>query len=208
MQMMGLQFVLTRLFQRIYDTENGQKLTQVQEYSSAFLGGSVAALFAAPVEHIMIQQQRFGGSMIGTLKRLVSEFGIKKMTRGMMPAVFRDSIYVSGMLGVTPILQNILVHDYEMSLASGSFWASMLGGVVAAIPSHPFDIVKTCMQGDTNEKEYSTVSTTVRKLYSEGKVKRFFDGCFWRTFNIVATVYIANECRNRFPSLLFGVEID
>jgi hypothetical protein len=206
MQMMGLQFVLTRLFQRLYNCKDG--LSRAQEYSSAFMGGAVSALFAAPVEHIMIQQQRYGGSMYSTLKNLVSEFGVSKLTRGMLPAVYRDSIYVSGMLGVTPILQDILIKEHDLSVTTAGFWASMFGGVIAALPSQPFDIVKTCMQGDTYQKDYKGMIDTAKKLYSQGKIRRFYDGCFWRTFNIVATVYIANECRVRFPSLMFATNVD
>jgi hypothetical protein len=74
------------------------------------------------------------------------------------------------------------------------------------VPSHPLDLVKTCMQSDMKQESYRNMSQSFQLLWTQGKVRRMFAGCFWRSFNIIATVYIANECRNRFPPILFGKE--
>jgi len=203
MQMMGLQFVFTRLFQRINQNSDGT-ITRMQEVRSAIMGGAMSALFASPVELVMIQQQRFGGSMFHTISKISKEFGISKLTRGVLPAIYRDCFYVSGMLAVTPIVQDILIKDYSLTKTESGLVASLIGGLVAAVPSHPLDVVKTCMQGDLQQVTYSTMTKTFKKLWSEGGIKRMFDGCFWRTFNVVATVYIANECRIHFPPIMFG----
>ena len=49
------------------------------------------------------------------------------------------------------------------------------------------------MQGDMTQATYGGTLATARTLLKSG-VGRFLDGCFWRTFNITATVYVANEC--------------
>ena len=196
MQMMGLQFGLTGLFQRF----------NLGEYGAAMFGGATAAIFASPVELVMIQQQKFGGNILQTSSRIVSEFGAMGMFRGLMPAMIRDALYVSGFLGITPLTQNYLMERHKMSAVESGFWASMLGGVAAAVPSHPLDLVKTCMQGDMKQSTYTSMTKSFRGLLNEGGVRRLFSGCFWRSFNIIATVYIANECRVRFPPLLFEKE--
>jgi hypothetical protein len=202
MQMMGLQFGLTGLFKRL-NTEGAGKLG---DYFSAFFGGSLAATFASPVELIMIQQQREGGSIFATLRRISLDHGTLMLFRGLTPAMIRDALYVSGFLGVTPLLQEYLMQNHEMQVLEAGFCASMFGGIVAALPSHPFDVVKTCMQGDLQRVKYTTMIPTFRSLLKEGSFPRLFNGCFWRTFNIVATVYIANECRVRLPVHMFGHE--
>ena len=202
MQMMGLQFGLTGLFKRFNTNEIGK----VGDYFSAFFGGSVAAIFASPVELIMIQQQREGGNMLKTLQRITSNHGNHIIFRGVLPAMCRDALYVSGFLGVTPLLQDYLIQNHSMSVIESGLFASLFGGIVAALPSHPFDVIKTCMQGDLSRVKYSTMTLTTKLLWSEGRFVRLFNGCFWRSFNIVATVYIANECRLRLPIHLFGHE--
>jgi hypothetical protein len=50
-------------------------------------------------------------------------------------------------------------------------------------------------QGDLQRGTYTTFSETARKLYASGGIRRIFGGCMWRTVNVTATVYVANECR-------------
>ena len=53
---MGIQFGLTGYVKRVIAGDESVKLTPLQEIQASFLGGSVAALFATPVELVMIQQ--------------------------------------------------------------------------------------------------------------------------------------------------------
>lgn len=210
MQMMGLQFGLTAVFQRIHGSSNGDrevKLSRTQEMSSATMGGVVASIFASPVELVMIQQQRFGGSFPHTIRRIVGDYSFRALFRGLVPAMLRDAIYVSGLLGVTPILQDLLMTDYNMGETQAGLAASLAGGILGAIPSHPLDMIKTCMQGDMAQSTYRGFVHTARCVWLEGGLKRLFDGCFWRTFNITATVYIANECRVRLPKYLLNENV-
>lgn len=50
------------------------------------------------------------------------------------------------------------------------------------------------------------MSKSMRMLWLDGGIKRMFKGCFWSSFNIMATVYIANECRLVLPQYLYGRE--
>jgi solute carrier family 25 (mitochondrial carnitine/acylcarnitine transporter), member 20/29 len=202
MQMMGLQFGLTGLFKRF----NTQELGRVGDYLSAFFGGSVSAIFASPVELVMIQQQREGGSILATIQRIASSHGTLMLFRGVAPAMVRDALYVSGFLGVTPLLQDYLMTHQKMQALEAGLCASLFGGIVAAVPSHPLDVIKTCMQGDLAKVKYTSMTSTAKALMREGGLRRIFSGCFWRSFNIVATVYIANECRLRLPIHMFGHE--
>jgi hypothetical protein len=156
-----------------------------------------AALFASPVELVMVQQQLNGGSSIGTFLTVLKK---NVLFRGLTPTIARDAIYVTGMLGVTPFVQEYLVREKNMSVTSAGFYASLVGGVLAAVPSHPFDLVKTCMQAkrlDSGKGEILSMRETARGLYIEGGIARLYSGALWRTFNVTATVYIANECRVR-----------
>jgi hypothetical protein len=62
------------------------------------------------------------------------------------------------------------------------------------------------MQGDLAQARYKGVAASYKVLWKEGGIRRLFSGCFWRSFNIVGTVYIANECRMRLPIHMFGRE--
>lgn len=217
MQMMGVQFGLTGWFEKLFDSSTGvahdsaaaSTSLDTNTFVSACLGGMFSAVFSSPIELIMIQQQKHGGTFLRTPVHVIKQHGIFShgIFRGVTAAASRDTIYTCGMLGVTPRLQSYLQDKYELSQSSASFYASMIGGVAAAVPSHPFDVIKTCMQGDLSQASYTSFTGTLKKLLSEGGLPRLFNGVFWRTVNITATVYIANECRNFLTPYIQKVDI-
>ncbi|RYY84594.1 hypothetical protein EON63_08940 [archaeon] len=44
---------------------------------------------------------------------------------------------------------------------------TQVGGVLAAVPSHPFDVIKTCMQGDLEKIHYKGFRHTLGALLKE-----------------------------------------
>jgi hypothetical protein len=58
----------------------------------------------------------------------------------------------------------------------------MCRGVFAAIPSHPFDVVKTCMQGDLKKETYKSFSSTFAYLYKEVGPYSYQAACVHRSY--------------------------
>ena len=52
-----------------------------------------------------------------------------------------------------------------------------IGGMVSAVPSHPFDTVKTCMQGDLEQKTFTTFTKSTVLLYKEVCVIAVYGVC-------------------------------
>ena len=204
-QCMGVQFSTTELFNIMLSKNNGPQLSlETKEITSAIGGGAVSSLFASPLELIMIQQQIRGGSVFKAISGTVSATrGPRTLFKGISMTMCRDAIYVGAMLGLTPALQKRM-ENVSISTGVASFYASIIGGVVAAVPSHPFDVIKTCIQGDLEQKKFTSVGETTRRLLQQGGIKRIFNGCLWRTLNIVGTVYIVNSVQNwvQFRKLL------
>ena len=194
---MGVQFATTAILTSVFSKHRGALGDQdAHEIVSAIGGGALSAIFASPLELIMIQQQKDGGSIFATIRRtVVATRGPSILFRGFPVTVARDSIYVGSMLGLTPTLQRKL-ENVGLSASTASLYASIIGGMIAAVPSHPFDVVKTCLQGDLKQNKFPTVNVTFKSLMREGGAKRLFNGGVWRTMNIVGTVYIVNEVQN------------
>lgn len=174
--------------------EETRAMTPWEDMSSALLGGGIGALYTSPVELMMIQQQVRNKPLIDTAKETVTRFGLTSgVYRGFVAAVARDSIYVGGMLGVTPIIQNVLMEEHEMGISSSGFVASMVGGIAAAVLTCPADVVNTCMKGDLAGTTYGTLTQTLKTLWADGGLKRYFSGVHWRCANITGTILIVNE---------------
>ena len=216
MGQLGLQFGVTAMLTRLILSDTCAEPSAAAELGAAAGAGAVVAVLASPLELVMIQQQRFGGSMAGTCIDLVRQHGAfgSGLYRGLGLAMARDSIYVGGMLGATPLIHRKLLEwrgqsagceggsaaaTSEADSALASLAASMLGGIIGALLSHPLDVAKTCMQGDLQRLRYGGNMESLMTLAREGGASRLYTGAAWRTVNITATVWIANECSLRLP---------
>jgi solute carrier family 25 carnitine/acylcarnitine transporter 20/29 len=118
--------------------------------------------------------------------------------RGISATMSRDAVYTLGLLGITPVIQNGLAKKYEMNQSIAGFWASIVGGAVCGIISCPFDVVKTCMQGDIQQ---ATHKSFLKTLHAQRM--RLWSGVNWRCANLIGTIMIANEFRCRVAPRLF-----
>lgn len=209
----GVQFLCTGWFRRILDKDSAissRSMRQIADVGSAVLGGLSVSIISCPVELVMIQQQRYGGSFLSTQKRIISEGGIFGAFRGLAATAGREAFYVAAMLGITPMVQEYLIEQQRMSLAMSGVLASTVGGVLAALPSNPFDVVKTCQQGDIAGKTYKgalhTIGVLLKNSGSHG-ISRLFYGGMWRMINVIGTVYLTNECRVRLSPFVGEISI-
>jgi hypothetical protein len=197
MGQLSAQFGVTGSFKKHFPK------TPAGELGAAASAGALVALYVSPCELLMVQQQKYGGSLFSTGVKLFNTFGVAySLGRGLQCAMVRDGIMVCGMLGATPVIQDQLQRRETFgkdNAAANSLAASMLGGIFGALLSHPFDVLNTCVKGDLEQKLYKGVGDTARALFKEGGVRRFFGGGLWRTINITCTVWIANECALRMP---------
>ena len=213
MGQLSAQFGVTGSFKKFFPS------TPLGQLSSAAAAGALVALYVSPCELFMIQQQRHGGGLLSTAKGVFEKYGVvRSLQRGLGLAIARDALMVCGMLGATPVIQTQLLRYASGSSGNGgsggaavptaaatavaSLAASMLGGTVGALLSHPFDVLNTCLKGDLDRKTYGGVLDSARVLLREGGVKRLYNGGLWRTVNIALTVWIANECALKLPYLV------
>lgn len=181
----------------------GRQWVGVVTLASASIGGAVTALVASPVELIMIQQQFHGGGPWATLRNVVRA---QKVHRGLLACVARDAIYVLGMLGISPLLDEHLRKGWlaQQPRIMSSLGASVTGGILATLLSQPYDNVKTCLQADLAGQQYGhhLLSAASRIIHERG-IHGLFKGAIWRGVNIICTVFIVAETSRRVPPILF-----
>jgi solute carrier family 25 carnitine/acylcarnitine transporter 20/29 len=136
----ALQFGLTGLFQKLFAGTDG--LSKEAELMSSFLAGFVSGIPCSMYELTMIQQQGQGGSVMGTPARLIRNFGAKIYLRGTTMTMGRESLYTMGMLGGTPIIQRILMEDYQVETSVALAVGSLIGAVGSVVITHPMDTIK------------------------------------------------------------------
>merc|ERR1719506_2446764 len=103
----------------------------------------------------MIQQQRFGGSIVSTWSRIVSRSGPQGLMRGLWASTGREAFYTAGYLGIVPVTQKYCSRTFGNDWV-GSGIGAVGGGLLCAAITQPMDTAKTCMQGDIERKRYTT----------------------------------------------------
>lgn len=200
----GLQFLTSGYFQKIVAGSSSEKLTYGQEVATGFLGGAASGPVCCVLELLMIQQQRFGGTVVGTPARLVRANGPSALVRGFVPSTGREAIYTAGYLGTVPATRKLMRDGYGLPEWLGDFIGACGAGLFCAFVSHPLDTVKTCMQGDVEQKRYKGMLQSLRQLHAEqGSVSAFYRGYWWRAGNIVFDFMVLNALAQFFAPLVF-----
>lgn len=199
----GLQFPFTGAVTKVFTGGADRRLTNAEQIASGFIGGCLSGFACAPMELVMIQQQRFGGTLWATPTRIIGKIGITGLWRGLFMSCGREGLFTAGYLGIGPVICRTLQEDHNLSVAASKAGGAVGGGVIAATLSHPMDTIKTCMQGDIERKTYGSLSDTAKALYEEAGARRFFRGWAWRTGRMICAVFIMNECKVQLAPLLF-----
>lgn len=203
--MTGLQFPLTGAVTSVITRGEIRRLSNTEMVTSGFLGGAISGIACGPMELVLIQQQRKGTSLGTTLKNIVSKhgWGGNGLFRGVLTASGREAIYTAGYLGVGPAASRYLMEEGGMSEGTAKMAGAIGTGVLAASLSHPLDTIKTCMQGDIEQKTYRNLRETARTIYADGGFAAFLRGFTWRTGRMILAVFIMGECKNQLSPLFF-----
>jgi len=119
---------------------------------------------------------------------------MRGLLRGVSATMFRDALYVGGLLGTTPLLQAYLQKERGMNPHAAEAVSSIGSGLFVGVATVPFDAVSTVMKGDLSQK--TGFLELLRARYAGGH-KIFFAGGLWRAINIAGTIFIANAARVR-----------
>lgn len=197
------QFAVNGAIKRALIGDKPRSLSAMEEISAALVAGVGSAGICGPLELIMIQQQRKGGSILSTIGNISSR-GVSAWSRGLVLTAGREGIYTAGYLGVTPVIRSSLQARFpkwneEICRAA----ASLCGGLFACYSSHPCDTVKTCLQGDLEGKKFANFTQTASKLVKEGGIASLYKGSPWRLFRQVSGIYILDKARVTLSPMLF-----
>jgi len=148
----GAQFPLTGLCSKLVSGGASRPLSSAEKIWAGFMGGALSGFLCAPMELVMIQQQRHGGSLVHQTRRVLGEFGVSGLFRGLFCACGREGLFTAGYLGLGPVFADSLRDGgYIGNVQVASFVGAAGAGCIAATLSHPLDTVKTCMQGDVEQ---------------------------------------------------------
>jgi hypothetical protein len=195
------QFVANGYVKKLVTGGENRALTAPEQLQAGFAAGFVSAVVCSPLELVMIQQQRKGGSILSTAAAVAPQ-----SLRGITMCAMREGIYSAGYLGVAPAMREYLRANHADKFQSedqARFAGAICAGLSAAYLSHPFDTIKTCMQGDVEKKTYGSVSQTASTLYKTVGLTGFYRGAVLRCTRQIFAAFILDKARVVLAPLMF-----
>ncbi|KAJ8604052.1 hypothetical protein CTAYLR_001733 [Chrysophaeum taylorii] len=194
--LIGSQFVLCGSLQKLMVNHQTRTLSFFEEIICALGAGAASGLPCCALELTMIQQQRYGGSTMDTLRSLLAARG-GGLFRGLGPSAAREAVFAAGYLGLSPQMDRLLPPTWATALSS------LFSGLICAGITHPIDTIKSCMQGDVHRTKYGGFIHTYRTIYADGGPAAFYRGYGARAAMICICFYIFAETKLQLASLAF-----
>lgn len=199
----GLQFPLTGMVTQIATGGEDRRLTNAEMVGTGLVGGALSGIICAPMELMMIQQQKFGTSLAQTPGRVMKAGGVPNMFRGLTTSCGREGLFTAGYMGIGPAFARKFEEDYGLSTNVAKVSGALASALIAGTLSHPMDTIKTCMQGDIERVKFTSLTGTAKVLYAENGVTGFFRGWHWRTTRMALSILIMGQCKETLSPLMF-----
>ena len=183
---------------------NTRNLTLVEEMTAGIGAGTVSAIVGSPLELIMIQQQRKGGNAATRIQNILEN--PTNIGRGFIGAAIREALWTCGYLSIPPVVRRSLMEQYPTTFDTNDkarIPAALLGGLFACYLTHPFDTIKTCMQGDIERQIYGNFIQTGSKIYGDSGFTGFYRGATFRYGRMVCAVFIMDLLKEKVSMLLY-----
>jgi hypothetical protein len=197
------QFGLNAAIENALMKDGPRKLTPSEQIGSGFVAGFASGIVASPFELLMTQQQLRGGSIGANSYRLLAG-GPSYSLRGLMPTCFREGIFAAAYLGLAPVIRQKLGEAAPGTNQEALRVVAAVGSAaVCGALSHPFDTVKTCMQGDVEQQTYGRMSQSFSKINMSGGVSALYRGIEFRFLRQVWQVWVLDLLREKLSDALF-----
>jgi hypothetical protein len=207
------QFAANGMFKKmlVVGDDPTAPLSPMRQLIAGFFSGAASASLCSPLELLMIQQQRKGGSLPSHAASL-ARGGLGTIYHGFTMTALREGIYSAGYLGVAPVIRESIMAMYpEMNEDVARIPAAIIGGGFCCYLSHPFATVKTCMQGDIERKKFGSSSATLSTLWNDAggsarlsnAMATIYRGAMWRYARQVCAVFILDKARVTLAPLVF-----
>mmetsp|Transcript_677 Transcript_677/g.1621 ORF Transcript_677/g.1621 Transcript_677/m.1621 type:complete len:271 (-) Transcript_677:230-1042(-) len=200
-----IQFVIGGKLKNVVSEGNDKHVFSLQEeMACGIAAGSVSALVGSPLELIMIQQQRKGGSGPARIAEITQN--PVNFSRGLLGMAVREALWTCGYLSIPPVVRRTLMEQYPTTFDTNDkarIPAALLGGLFGCYMTHPFDTIKTCMQGDIERTTYGNFVQTAKAIGSESGLPGFYRGATFRYGRMVCAVFIMDLLREKIGRLMY-----
>lgn len=139
-----------------------------------------------------------------TIRKIVSQKGVKSLFKGYVPTLGRDLSFAAGLWAFSDIFTKYLTKKlphFEGKEKATPILGKLIAGFFFGALSTPIDVVKTRMQSDQSEVYPTAWKTVIRLLEKEGP-HVFIRGLATRMALISSSILVLGYSKEKVPSIL------
>ncbi|POM58036.1 Hypothetical protein PHPALM_37375, partial [Phytophthora palmivora] len=186
---------------RALKTREDSPLTNTQHFIAGSAAGLVQVVFAAPSEHVKIQLQTGAmgteHSSVKAARTILKRYGVKTLFKGWEICLLRDVPSFGAYFCCYEATKRVLTGgksenetDLKLMMAGG------IAGMVSWAACMPFDVVKSCVQGQCLEGNQMSMTEVARTRMKQEGPRFFFKGfgaTMVRAFPVSAVTFLVYE---------------
>lgn len=124
------------------------------------------------------------------------------MTKGLSLAAGRDGLYTGFVLGSCAVVTAQVQESFGLSPSMAFTVGGLTSGIGAAIFTHPFDTMKTRVQGNALEPIQKSIPEVFSQIWRDGGVGGFYRGFVARGVRLTAAMFILNMSKSKMEDML------
>lgn len=188
--------------------------------ASGMLAGMASALVQSPCQLVEINQQKHGGNMVATAKRIYQSCGGSGFGIGYSMTAVREGIFCCGYIAALPMLRQSLMQRWELPESAATAVAGTCAGAASAILSHPADTIKARIQGSLFQEAGAEslpkqshralgIGSALAEMCASGSLlSQCYGGAAPRIIRIISCGFIYDALRRPFEALVRGAGTD
>ena len=110
-----------------------RQLRNRERILAAASAGVLSGILYTPVDLLTIQQQRLGKDLVGCFHHILQEHGPLGLLHGAIAMSLRESIFVMGMFGLTPMVTERLMKKFK-GKQNGEMLSKLIGSAISGLP--------------------------------------------------------------------------
>ena len=201
-QVAGKASLRFTLYEKIKDKlrdENG-KVSNSKNFIAGLSSGAIEAfVWTSPTERIKIIQQKNKQYIptINVIKDIIKNDGIMGLYKGTIPTIYKQSLSVGFRFWMYSIIKDFFEKDGRKINSYETIFTGAFAGGLSTTFNHPFDVVKSRIQSNTNSGGTFQI---MNKIIKDEGIKGLFAGLTARFFRVAiaqgATFYIYENIIN------------
>lgn len=166
-----------------YFATRGEPTLQ-QKVMAAYMAGAASALLATPTEMIMIHQQIMNQNAVQTVRHMHTVYGKLSLMKGFMPTSIRDGCFAVGYLTLSQMIRQMYGLNTKSEFVN-NLSGAIPAGIITTAVTHPFDTIKTSMQAQIANPQYSNMIRATNAIIQKDGIKGLYKGMSARGTRVV-----------------------